>query len=151
MSREPGTSVLAPLKFVGLSEELCFKNLSELLNYLQTSGFAVVPTNITNVQVSVDQPTSTETNNVWFRLNAAGKFLGIYMYDGNTWQQVIYAPNEVIWIHDSTETSTTPPGFTIVSASSDGWTAPQAAALEALYLPPGAGPWYYFAVQYTGF
>ena len=149
MSREPGTSVLAPLQFVGLSEELCFKNLSELLKYLQTNGYAVVPTNITNVQVSVDQPTSTQTNNVWFRLNSAGKFLGIYMYSGSGWDQVLPTPGEVMWVHGNS--ANIPAGFSLVDTGLDGWDAGEITAIQAMYYPGGGPPWTYFAVQYTGF
>lgn len=151
MSREPGNIILAPLTFTGFAEELCFTSLSEFLKFLQENGFAQVPTDITNVHIGVSQPTSTQKTDLWVRLSSAGTVIGLYSYDGAKWQQWLPAPNEVIWIHDGLELTTVPPGFTLVSSTLAGWTAPQAAALEALYLPPGAGPWNYFAVQFTGF
>lgn len=149
MSREPGNIVLAPLTITGFSEELCFTSATALINFLQQNGFAKVPTNITNVHVGIDQPTSTQKLDMWVRISASGKLVGLYFYDGTTWRQVFPAPGEVTWIHGDSDDI--PEGFSLIDTGLAGWTALEITAIQSMYYPAGAGPWTYFAVQFTGF
>jgi hypothetical protein len=149
MSREPGNVIAVPLKLSGLPEGYCFSSLEDLLKVLQNNLFAEVPDTITNVQVSNLQPTSSQRADVWFRLNSGGKFIGIYMFDGVTWRQVLEAPNQVTWMYG--DSADVPEGFQLIDTGHPSFTAPEIAHIKGFYYPAGAGPYTYFAVTYVGF
>lgn len=144
-----GNTIAVPITITGLPQEFCFTSIADFLAVLQNNLFAQVPDTITNVLVSNTQPTAAQRTDVWFRIDNAGKFLGIYMFDGATWSQVLEAPGQVTWIHG--DSADPPNGFTVVDTGVPGFTAPEIAHIKTFYYPPGAGPYTYFAVVFTGF
>lgn len=90
----PGTTnVRGGLKIIGMPEEACFKSFAEFLEALQTYSVLEIPTSITNVTVSKQQPSSSERNNVWFRFNDSGEFVGIYIFTNGAWTQTYPTSN----------------------------------------------------------
>lgn len=150
MSREPGNITLAPIKITGLPDNYCFTTIQALLRDLQTYAFAEIPGSITNVHVGNTQPTSTQRSDVWFRQNADGKFIGIYMFDGSTWKQVLPAPQQIIWMYgDSTDI---PAGFLLIDNDNSHFTTPEVTSIQTAYYPtPGTPPYTIFAVTWEGF
>lgn len=149
MSRETGNVVPVPIKVLGLPESFCFTSIQDFLAVLQNNLVAAVPTDITNVHVSAIQPKAGERGDVWFRLNAGGKFLGIFMFDGVSWSQVLPAPQEIFKLYGNSDTP--PKGFAPISASTPGITSGVKTALIAENLPAGAGPYEVYWATFIGF
>jgi len=150
MSREPAGIVLAPIKYLGLVDGQCFTNITDFIKTLQENLVAEVPDNITNVHVGNIQPSSTERNSVWFRVDTGGKFIGIYMFDGAVWQQVLEAPNQVTWMFG--DSNNLPAGFILVDGDNPNFDSGQVTAIQSMFYPtPGTPPYSYFAVTWVGF
>lgn len=85
MSRDDQTSITAPLKVLGIPETFCYENVTQFVQALATNLVAVIPTSITNVVVGNIEPNDTQRFSVWFRLNNAGTFVGIYVFSDGKW------------------------------------------------------------------
>lgn len=91
MSKESNI-VSAPLAVRGDPSTACFTNIGEFIEALPQFLVAQIPTSITNVIISNIQPLDSERNTVWFRLNNAGSFIGIYVFSDGTWIQMFPPP-----------------------------------------------------------
>lgn len=150
MSIEQNSGTLAPIRITGLTDTLCFQNIQELLTFLQTNAFAEVPDDVTNVHVSNVQPTSTNKSDMWVRLSSSGTFVGIYMYNGTTWKQVLPIPQGIFWMYGDSDDI--PAGFMLVDGSNPHFTAPEVTHIQLTFYPtPGTPPYTYFAVTWEGF
>jgi len=149
MSREETDVVLANLRAIGLPEGYCFETVQQLIETITNNIKAVVPKSITNVIVSNVQPTSSERNSIWFRQSNAGTFIGIFVFDGITWQQVFPAPGAITRINGNS--ATPPAGYAVLTSAIPGFTPADVTALQAQNLPVGAGPWRVYWAVFIGF
>lgn len=152
MSREPQNITLAPIVITGLSNTLCFTSLNDLLQYFSSNAFAAVPGTISNVTIGNVQPNATQRSNQWDFVNSDGNFQYIAFFDGTTWEQVLPAPQAVIWMYGAPDSNTIPPGFTLIDDNNAKVTSDQAAHIGSFYGPtPGTPPYTYFAVTWDSF
>ena len=144
-----------PLSLVGLPDDLCFEGtFAEALKAALENVRVLVPSSITNVVVSSQQPTDSQRDFVWFRLNNAGNFVGIYIYAGGDWQQVSPAPNQLFWIYGAgayPDSNSPPPGYLPANDPSLGLDAGLVTAMEALWYPAGPGPYTMYQAVFVGF
>ncbi len=96
MSRDDSTSITAPIKVLNLPDSFCYEDMPQFVKALSQYLVAVIPTSVTNVVVSNVQPNDTQRFTVWFRLNNAGTFVGIYIFSNGTWVP-LYPPETKTW------------------------------------------------------
>lgn len=89
-------SVLGNLVIKNLPDTVCFESFTQLLEDLPNYMGVQIPTSVTNIVISVAEPTSSQRNNLWFRLDNAGNFQGLYVYSGGVWTQVFPDPTKFI-------------------------------------------------------
>lgn len=142
--------ILGALKLVGKPDCECFTSWSDFILRL-SSFFAVeIPSNITNVVVSVNEPTDDQHDNVWFQMSPSGSFEGIFIYAMGDWQQIFPHPNEIVRMYG--DSRSVPLGYMLIDASNPHFTAGQVAAIQAAWLPSADGLAYaVFDVTYEGF
>jgi len=131
------------LTVIGLPDLECYEDLKALILDLPNLLGVMIPESITNVVVSNIQPTSGQRDSVWYRLSNGGLFMGIYMFSGGTWIQLIPAPGEVKFIHGD---SVNPPAGYILTDNAGSLTAIQKAHYKGFWFPVGSGPWTDFTV-----
>ena len=149
MSREGSDVVLADLRSIGLPEGYCLTTVQELMSTIANNFKAVVPKSITNVLVSNQQPTSTERDSIWFRQSNSGTFIGIYVFDGTTWQQVFPGPGAITRINGNS--ATPPAGYEVITNTKVGFNAADVTALQAENLPAGPAPRRVYWATFVGF
>ena len=145
----------ANIVLTGLPDTKCFTSwqdfLQELPNFL---GVEISASSITNVIVSNVQPTSSQTNSIWFRTSNDGSFIGIYVFSQGAWQNIypinVDSPvttNQIFWFFgDSTQP---PAGFTNTNDYT-GLSAAVQAALAAMWVNE-TGVFTYYSAVFTGF
>ena len=130
-------------------EDTCFTSFQEFLKALQDFLIVEIPASVTNVIVSNQEPSTAQRGSVWFKFNNAGVFQGIYLFTNGAWNQMLPAPNEVIWMYGSSDDI--PEGFQLIDSDNPNFTAPQITHIQTFFYPtPGTPPYEYFAVTFTG-
>lgn len=90
---------------------------------------------ITNVFVSSVQPDNTERDVIWFRINNAGNFIGIFVYIQSQWLQMFPPPNAITRVYgDSRDIA---PGFVLVSTDLSGFNSAMVAKLQESWITEG--------------
>lgn len=145
-------TVRGAIKIENLPDLSCFKSFKDFVQALPSFLALEIPVNITNVIVSNIQPTDSQRDSVWFRFSNSGTFVGIYVFSGGAWRQIVRvpAPNvEVIWTYgDSREIDEQ---FLIVDQDNPHFTASDATQIMTQYIQDPTNTYYtYFAVTYEG-
>lgn len=141
--------ILGALKLVGKVDCQCFTSIPDFLKAFPKLFAVEVPASITNVIVSVNQPDDSQHDSVWFRIDAAGSFVGIFIYATGDWRQVWPTPQGVFRMYGNS--SVVPPGYQLIDASNPHFTAAEVAAIQATWYTPGGGYYTIFDVTYEGF
>lgn len=145
--------ILGALKLVGKVDCTCFTSIPDFLKAFPKLFAVEVPASITNVIVSVNQPDDSQRDSVWFRINAAGVFVGIFIYASGDWQQIWPTPQGVFKMYGDSRSIS--PGYALVDSNNPHFTAAQVTAMQAV-----SGNWYpsadglaysIFEVTYEGF
>lgn len=146
---QQSTTVAVPVQSLGIPQNACFTNFQELLSLLQQYLVVQVPRSISNVIISNTQPTSAERNSLWVRENNGGQFIGIYVYDGTTWRQVLPTPNGIFKMYG--DSRSIPEGFLLADASNPHISADMAMALELGWVRDNTDTyWEMFDVTFEG-
>lgn len=150
----PQDLIIGNLVVKNLPETFCFTSATELIEQLPSLlGVEIPASQVSNVVVSVSQPSDSETTSIWFRVNNSGSFVGIYVFSNGAWIP-IYPINDSVHIQVewfSSTDGTAPAGWTEIEASTPGFPPGVATALAALAIPdPTATFNVYFPAYYTG-
>lgn len=143
--------VRGAVKLDGFIEDNCFTSWKDFIAKLPGMLALELPANVTNVTVGNQQPTDSERDNLWFRKDNAGSFLGIYIYATGAWRQIYPVPGQFTLIVGDSRTP--PDGYTVTDDLTN-LSDPQKAVLRRAWHVGGTTPavWYdIFTVQYTGF
>lgn len=144
--------VIGDLLLKVLPELLCYKDFTSFIKDMPNIFAVSVPNTVTNVIVSNAQPSNSQTDALWIRQTAAGGFMGIYVFAGGLWRQILPAPNEIFWLYG--DSSAPPAGYvTTDDASGVEISVTLATALKALWIGGSlAGPPYeYYSAVFRGF
>lgn len=153
-------NVMGSLVALGIPENACFDNFTELLKSLPTWLGVSVPASVSNVSISVTEPGTDQKQNLWIRVSGTGQFLGFYLYFNGGWKLLYnYAETEVIWLFGDSSLvgieGTELEPFTLITTSGPSSIPEEARnAIRAQYAPiPGSDPlrFSYFAVVYSGY
>lgn len=139
------------VKLDNFLDDTCFKSWKEFVLSLPQLLTVEIPSSITNVTVGNVQPSDDERDNLWFRQDNSGSFLGLYLFAKNAWKQIYPVPQELTLI--SGDSRTPPDGFTFAENLTD-LSVDQIAVLKKSWHVGGTVPttWYdLFHVRYTGF
>lgn len=109
----PQTVIKGAIKVQGVPDTACFDTFAQLLNSLgQFLTVEIAQSSLSNVIISNQQPGALDKDKVWFRLANSGSFLGIYIFNGTIWAQVLPAPGQVFWLAGNS--TNPPPGYTLL-------------------------------------
>lgn len=146
----PANITIGSLVVKNLPDLFCFKDARDLISQMPTILGVEVPNSVSNVVVSNEEPSSSQTTSVWFRISNSGGFIGIYVFSQGKWQLIFPTPNGIFWMYgDSTDI---PEGYMLVDASNPAVDPVISAALVATYIDDPTVTFYiYFAVTWIGF
>jgi len=147
--------VQGAIKLMGLLEEECLTSGLDLIRALPRLLAVEVPSGISNVVVSAEQPGDDQRQALWVRLTNAGGFLGMYVYGAGNWQLITPLPSELVKVFgDSTNPATFPKGY-ILATDSVSLTASQKTFLTGFWHwkndDPTTGVYDIFEVIFQGF
>lgn len=138
------------LKLTGLMEECCFTSWQDFIKALPTLFSVEIPSDVTNVLVSPDNPRDDQRDYVWFRTNSAGGFIGMFIYATGQWRQIWPTPSGIFRMYG--DSRYVPAGYSLADASNPHMTAAMAAALETQWVHDPTNTYYVvFDVTYVGF
>jgi len=143
------------LKIQNLPDRVCINGWRELIQAIPEFISVEVPSSITGIITGNTAPGEDDTNKLWLRRDAAGNFIGLYVFQGGSWEQVydVIQDNgnrEIRWV--SGVSSNPPDGWIVVVQGDPTIPEPVVLALTARYVPSGApGVFNYYAVRYVGF
>lgn len=124
----PQTVIKGSIVVQGVPEAACFDTFAELLGSLsQYLSVEIAASSISNVVISNQQPGALDKGKIWFRLDNSGSFLGIYVFTGTVWAQVLPAPGQIFWINGNA--ATPPKGFQLIPDDTSVFSNVQYAAL----------------------
>lgn len=137
------------IKLDGFREGQCFTSIDDYTKALPGMLAVEIPASITNVTVSADQPTDDERDNLWFRRDNSGSFLGLYLYAQGAWQQIYPVPQQIFKLYG--DSRNIPKGFAL--ADQPFVSLAQLSKLKEEWLVGGSSPTWYsiFDVVYVGF
>lgn len=144
-------NITGAVKVKDFPEEESLTTVSELLRSLEKYLLVSLPVEaITNVYVSADEPSVTERDIVWFRLDASGNYIGQFIYVAGTWVQMQPPPGQVVLM--SGRSDDIPTGYTLVQEGTPGFTDAMVAHLQTAWLahPTDVDVFVLFHVVYTG-
>ncbi len=135
-----------------LPELPCFSSMEEFLVALPDIYGLSIPDSITNVIVSNVQPNSDQTAALWVRLSNSGNFMGIYVFSGGNWVQIVPTPNAIQWMYG--DSASPPPGYANTDDAGTTYVSNALkASLKALWLAGDKTPpsYEYYSAVWIGF
>lgn len=145
------TVITGAIKFVDVPNDFCLTNITDLIKFIQKFGkIEFDASQVTNVVVSVDQPEIIQgLNIIWFKISNSGNFIGVFVYVNSQWLQMFPVPAGIYRI--SGDSNNPPPGYTLITSTTPGFTAAMVNHLESQWLrDPTDSYWVIFDVVYTG-
>lgn len=147
-------NVRVDLVLKNLPDIACFESPLDWFKAIPDYIGGQVSSSVSNVVVSNVQPTDSQTTSVWFRVNNAGSFVGIYVFSGGQWQSIY--PNmdqdtvQVQWMFNAD--GTVPDGWTKIVSGDTVIDPAVVTALTAQYIQdPSLTFDVYFAARFSGF
>lgn len=152
MSSTTDTDVITgAIKLQELLEDRCFTGWKDFLKSLPQLLLVEVPSSITNVIVSAIQPGDDQRDCVWLRLNAAGTFVGIFLYAAGDWNQ-IFPPSAYTLFRMVGDHRYLPKGYKLADGNNGKLTSAAAAQLMTQWVKDPTGTYYViFDVTFDGF
>lgn len=144
-------SLLGTVKIIGLPEKECFKSWAEFVKSLPEHLAVQIPTGFGAVIVSATQPDESQRDFLWVRRDNSGNFLGLYSFSGGSWKSIFLVPSsqtQIVWLFGSS--ATPPDGFTVIVPGDSVISSTVVNILIGQYVPPGVGPYSYYAARYSG-
>lgn len=136
-------------------ETACFESLEDFVKQLTVLlGVEIDASKISNVVVSNEQPSDSQTTSIWFRISNSGNFIGMYVFAGGAWR-VMYPVNtdhvtQIFWF--ASDDGSAPPGWEKITDTTPNIAPGVIAALTAQYVQDPSNTYdIYFAAQYIGF
>ena len=151
MSTVKSDVVKGALKVSGAVDRQCFKSLQDFLTALPSLLSVEVPKNLSGVIYSTSSPSAVDDRDkLWVRTDVAGGIVGLYAFQGGEWHPLYSViPGEVFWISGSS--ANVPDGFVLITAGDAVIPSDVVDVLTSRYVPPGPGPYQYYAVRFIGF
>lgn len=138
------------LKLDNFMEGKCFTSWADFIAAMPSMFSVEVPTDVTNVKLGTDQPSDSERDNLWIKINGAGSFVGIFIYAQGTWQQIYPVPQEIFFMYG--DSRNVPAGYRLVSDDPN-ISDIQVVNMQKIWTTGGTSPTWYttFHVTYKGF
>ena len=142
------TIITGAIKFVDVPNDFCLTNIDDLIRFIEKNGkIQFDASQITNVVVSVDQPTDTSV--VWFAISNSGNFIAVRVFVQSQWVNVFPAPSSTYRMYGNS--NNLPPGYALITASTPGFTSTMVTHLQTQWLrDPTDTFWQIFDVVYVG-
>lgn len=138
------------LKLIGKVDCECFTSWADFIAKFPKLFAVEIPSDITNVIVSVNNPDDDQHDCIWFRLSTSGSFLGIFVYATGDWRQIFPSPKAIIRMYG--DSRSIPDGYMLIDSSNPHFTAAQQAHIQTGWYLSGDGlAWAIFDVTYEGF
>ena len=143
-------SITGAIKVIDVPEDASLTTVRDLLQQLERYLAVEFDVDkITNVVVSSLEPEVSERDIVWFRLDNAGNFIGVFVFVQGQWLQMFPCPNEVTKV--TGDSRNPPPGYALVSTELAGFTTAMVNKLQTEWeLDPSETYYVIFHVVYVG-
>lgn len=142
--------ITGEVKVIDIPDDVCLTTVRELFLLLEKHlavEFGVE--RITNVVVSSEEPATTDTDVIWFRLDNSGNFRGIYVYVQGQWLQMFPPPESIIKMYG--DSRDIPPGYQLITNDTAGFTTAMVTKLQTEWLlAPAETHYVIFHVVYVG-
>lgn len=140
------------IKIDGLLEAQCFTSWEDFVKSLPNLLSVEVPVSVTNVTIGNLQPSEDERDHLWFRKDASGSFVGLYLYAQGAWRKIFPVDGEIVWVYGDSRVP--PAGYTVIDTGDAYITAAVVTHLKQFYSETtvGGSTFYkYYAARYSGF
>lgn len=144
-------NITGAVKIKDFPEEEALTTVTELLQSLEKYLLVQLPVEaITNVYVSADEPTVTERDIVWFKLDSSGNYAGQFIYVAGTWVQMHPPPQQIIRMYG--DSNNIPTGYSLITEDTPNFTSAMASHLQADWMvdPEDSERYLIFDVVYSG-
>lgn len=144
------TVVTGALKIKNLPADFAITDLISLVKFLEANGAVQFNSSqLTNVVVSAVAPSTADKGVIWWRINEAGSFVGLFTFVGSQWVQAFPVPNGVFKITGNS--NEIPQGYTLVTDDLPGFSTAMVNKLqEGWNRDPTDTFWDVFEVVYIG-
>ena len=137
------------LKLLGEIKGVRWESFEAFVKWFVESVAVEVPRNIGNIVVQNVEPDATKRDCIWFRQNAAGNFIGLFVYGGGDWHQILPAPQQITRMYG--DSSSLPAGYALADQNVAGISAAMDAHLKTQWHSNGAGGYDIFDTVFLGF
>lgn len=145
-------TVAGAVKIKNLTDLRCYKSFEDMLLDLVNNMILEIPTSITNVVISNQQPTDDKRESLWIRLNSAGGFIGVYLFSDGSWTLIYPIPSSVYWFYGDSRNP--PEGFRLMNGSNPLFTVGSTLlqGIMSKYVYDNTNTYYeYYAANFIGF
>ena len=138
------------LKLDNFMENKCFSSWEDFVKAFPSMFSVEVPPDITNVSIGAAEPSATDRDHLWIKLDGAGSFVGLYIYAQGAWQKIYPLSNQLFFMYG--DSRSLPAGYTL-AANDPNISASQLTQMQKIWTLGGTSPswWTTFHVTYTGF
>lgn len=145
-----GTDVIqGVLKLNNFMEGKCFTCWSDFVAAIPSMFSVEVPNNITNVTVSATEPTDSERDHLWVKIDPSGSPIGFFTFSQSAWNQFFPPKNALYYVYG--DSNNIPAGYVLASNFS-GLSASEILTLQKTWHVNSTGTGYtIFHVIYVGF
>lgn len=143
-------NVTGAVKVIDFPDDTCLTTVKALLMDLERYlAIELKVESITNVFVTSTEPDAADRDIIWFRIDTAGNFIGIFIYVQGQWVQMFPAPNQIIRMYGNS--NDIPIGFALIDANTPGFTSAMVTAITDTWLLDSTNSYYViFDVVYVG-
>lgn len=143
--------VVGRLRNLGLVDQQCFTTWEDFLQAVPSLFAVDVPREVTNVSIGAVQPSESEKDNLWVRVDSSGNFLGFYTFSYGAWRKAYqYTQNDVLWQWGRSDEIED--GFRLIDQNTNlPPTVISSLMLQYIVDPINPGVYNYFAVQFIGY
>lgn len=142
------TTITGAVKFVNVPNDFCLTSIDDLIKFIEKNcKVEFDASQITNLVVSVDQPTDTSV--IWFAVSNAGNFVGLKVYVQSQWVNVFPAPSSMYRIYS--ESGDVPDGYALITSATPGFSSAMVTFIQTQWLRDSTDSfWQIFDVVYVG-
>lgn len=144
------TLITGAVKVKNLPVDFALTNITELVKFLEkNAALQFDASEITNVFVSSEAPDTTQRDVIWYKINNAGSFVGIFVYVQDRWVQTFPLPAGIYKMTGNS--NEVPSGYALITDDLVGYTAAMVSKLQESWLrDPTDSFWVIFEVVYIG-
>lgn len=144
-------NITGTVKLIGFPDDECLTTVKDLLMNLEQYLAIELPVEqVTNVFVSSSEPDITDRDIIWYRVDNAGNFIGMFVFVQGQWLQMFPPPNGIFRMYGSS--LQIPEGYQLITTDTPGFSSGMVSHLQSQWDADedNPGSWLIFDVVYVG-